>query len=172
MKRKKYKLYVIAAILCIVSLLITFKFCIDIALYNHCYQNCAYKLPRLFIFYAKDNKGEFPKTEEDLIRSGYFRKIKRDEHVIYEYRYDNSLEMEEGWSELNYFEDFNISYGTDINDLEIRNDKLYKKSTNTPFLFFQGPKRKYFQPRYYHQLSLEIYKEIDKIKDIRQKDEK
>jgi len=155
MKKNDLLLLLLLLLLSIVII----KIIISVAYYNHRYEGCAYDITRLLICYVKENQGKLPETEDDLVRSGYFRKITKNDDIIYEFRYDNNLGENEGWNHLSHMEEFKIYYGVDLNDLEVRNGKLYNKSTNSVFVFFEGP-RKYLLPRFYRKMSMEIYNSI------------
>lgn len=117
--------------------------------------------------YAQLNDGQFPAAEIDLFESDLIkqnknkymgRHISGTDYLVFQ---DGAIEKTE-WSELFEFENYIISYGSNIDDLEERNGKLYRD--NVRFYFIKGPGFVLYR-KFYKTVNLELYHVIRKLNE-------
>lgn len=126
-----------------------------------------YSCLKLYILKEK----QFPQNEYGLIEAGLLKKPDQDKDNNIQIKYDiykdilarSELTLDqridtkiysESWGKVN-FDEYLISYGIDISQISVKDDKLYKK-IGEEFLFFEGP-FDILLKKEYEQLNYEIY---------------
>lgn len=116
--------------------------------------------------YIKQNDGNFPSCEEELVRKDFLRT--RNQESI-DGQYSNLLIQ--SWMDPNSWISFygrdklKVSYGLSIEDIYRRNGKLYDLSTNEQIFLIHGP-YKIILDTEYEKTSNRLYKTMLKAKNI------
>ncbi|MCP4707360.1 MAG: hypothetical protein GY869_01940 [Planctomycetes bacterium] len=87
--------------------------------------------------YIEISGGDFPGSEGDLIAERLLKKEAGDKGV--EYYFWAGSEAGQGWRAFFGWEEFEISYGVEPNDIEISGGRLVDKDTDEPVLLVEGP---------------------------------
>jgi hypothetical protein len=112
--------------------------------------------------YIRENHGDFPASDNDLIRQNVIRKVKTDD--MYEYfiqsgSFDpNNPDDKKGWTRFYGFDLLKISYGANPQEIDMVDGKLYKKGTHEEILLIDGPYGQFLKKDYYEPISVKWYK--------------
>ena len=120
------------------------------------------RLGRPIAGYIRQNQGEFPSSEKDLIDKFFLKKEKTDDGFRYFLTddFDEPVISDRGWNPVDSkcFESITISYGTELNNIEEVDGKLFDKGTGSQVLLIDGP-GKLGLKRYYERATLYWYEE-------------
>ena len=108
--------------------------------------------------YIRENHGNFPKNEDDLIHQNFLSKIKMKNGYEYFIR-TASLDPnfnEKHLSRLYRFGSLTLRYGTQVKDIEMIDGKLYDRSAKEQILLIDGPYKKFLK-RTYESISDHLY---------------
>lgn len=112
-------------------------------------------------FYIMAKNGDFPTSEDDLIKEHFLRKTVTASEAEYSIRSmwfdDKNPESEKGWQPFSYFDLFTIGYGASTDNIEIIDGKLYDRSTHEQVFLIDGPYKESLK-KIYEESSLSLYK--------------
>ena len=86
-----------------------------------------------------DENGGLPADETQLIAHGHLREIHQGADKNLWEGNGGYLSREPYWNKLYFFEDFSISYGLSVTDMELSEDVVVDKAKKTPLLIINGP---------------------------------
>lgn len=122
--------------------------------------------------YIEEHEGHFPTSQEDLIAKGFI-KIETYGNLRHKYRVRFSVTdvfhnqdsnkapavKMEGWMPISSFNEFNIRYGTRIEDIQVSGHRLYDKNTQAQILLVEGSYKRGLRQEH-ESISFELYKEM------------
>lgn len=116
-------------------------------------------LHSIIAYYIKQNCGDFPASEEDLVRQHFLKKADIAEGRKYFLTCTPEKPDPKGeWRLIGpWFDLLKIAYGAKVENMELTDGKLYDKSTGGQILLIDGPYKKHVG-KYYEELSLDLYK--------------
>ena len=114
-------------------------------------------------FYIEQH-GSFPESFSEWENSGYLRKISTERRFYYQGRTAPLKGETERWSVFASFEDFVFAYGVKVDQLELREDRLFDKTTGERVFLVKGPCFWLARP-IYNEYSVEFYELMRKTGD-------
>lgn len=111
--------------------------------------------------YIRENHGNFPKSEDDLIHQNFLSKRKMEngyEYFIRTVSLDPNFNDKKHLSRLYRFGSLMLCYGAKVEDIEMIDGNLYDKSNKKQILLIDGPYRRFLQRLYYEPISIKWYK--------------
>ena len=128
--------------------------------YARIYDDTSRNIYWMLSLYIRENNGQYPKSQDELIEKGYLRTQFIEGKVEYQYLVD--FEEPYVWSKLYYFEKFTIDYGVNLIDLEVKDEKLYDPKSKEHIVLIDGPKVLLLSNDDYDYLSVKLYDEAIK----------
>lgn len=114
--------------------------------------------------YIAENEGCFPTSVEDLEKKGFLKKVPYgNKQGEYYYRiYAPDMTAWEGWLPFQQFNQFTFQYGVKVEDIELKEGRLFSKADHTQIFLFKGP---FFERLIteYEAASLELYQEMVRL---------
>ena len=99
--------------------------------------------------------GYFPKSENDLIISGFIRNDTKHKYQ-YSVKTNNTVE----WYDLREYDLYSYSYGVLLEHIECKNGVVLCKKNQEPFLFISGPYSESWNNASYMAISFELYETL------------
>ncbi len=124
--------------------------------YGHEYM--AAHIERTLKSYIVRNSGSFPESQEEFIRKG-FLKIESSKESSKESFYLRGLWDEPAWHRIGYFENFTIRYGFKIEDIYLKDNRLYSINNNEQIFLIKGPYMQRLR-KVYKSISFNLYSEM------------
>jgi len=130
--------------------------------------------------YMEDNHGHLPESELSLVHGGFLRvdtsdgkRSRRRYYARFKSRAsspDWAITTVGEWVHFESFASYKIRYGTDPNDLELRDGKLYATASGQQVLLIDGPMRKRW-PHIYESVSKDLFYAMTKSQSSAPKDD-
>jgi len=123
--------------------------------------------------------GEFPGDEKELIEQGVLVK-KHVERELYSYYLPKEDILKEiitqvdkqerhtdfgKYQEANYFPEFNIKYGFELNNIVESKGKIYTRGSGKQILLIDGS-RTFLDKEFYEKITYELYQTMKKLEKI------
>jgi len=112
--------------------------------------------------YIRQNQGQFPASEDDLVNQYFMKKEKVTEGFNYSFTSNpNKPGPNTNWNlvESDYFETLTISYGAKLDNIEVVDGRLFDKETGSQVLLIDGPEI-WGLKSYYENPTLYWYEEM------------
>jgi hypothetical protein len=108
----------------------------------------------IITYYIRHNNGQFPESEDELIKQNLIQKrdTNKSEPEYYLNGEPGNPEREM-FVERPLFKHMTIAYGTELEDLYNKDGKLYNKFTNQQALLIKGPTEDFVINNFYKSLS-------------------
>ena len=127
---------------------------------NQLYQGRAWSIERLISEYIKENAGQFPESQQDLISKRYL-KVEYEKGIPQYFNKITYNNQQMEWQEWPvHLEWFTVRYGVQKEDFFVKNEVLYEKNNGQEVFLLDGPYNRRFEPtlrRTYRMISLKWY---------------